>query len=290
MDLADVLTLGVCGWNRSQTTNIDRFYSMCPEEVADFLGGRLLNFGYWAAGAATQQVAARALVHQVAQLANLQSAETLLDVGCGFGEAALILHRKYQVEQVVGVNVTGCQLEFARARARALRVQGNVRFCFGDATQLPFDDSTFDHVVALESAFHFDSREAFMEEAARVLKPGGRVTLADVVPLKSKKGLLRKYAASRLWLFPITNAYGAEQYVYKLGKAGFESIELRSIGAAVYPGYVDWTLSSENRERLRQQLGRTKATLYRWQTQLLKALFERGHLDYVMVSASKPNS
>lgn len=289
-DVFSVLRLGVGTLLQPQSVSIDRFYSMCPEEVADFLGGRLLNFGYWDGTTADQQNAARALVHEVARLADLQSGESLLDVGCGFGAAALMFQQQYEVSKVVGVNVTEHHLEFARASAEERGVQDTVSFRFGDATRLPFDDQSFDKVIALESAFHFDSREAFLGEAARVLKPGGRLTLADVVPLQPKKGQIRKYVASKLWLVPPANNYGPDEYAHKLQEAGFEHIELRSVGDEVYPGYVDWTLSPENLKRLNQQLGVTKATLYRWQTQLLGSLFQSGQLDYFLISASKPAS
>ena len=289
-DLLSVLRLGVGTWSQPQSVSIDRFYSMCPEEVADFLGGRLLNFGYWDGAPADQQNAARNLIHEVAHLAELQSGESLLDVGCGFGEAALMFQQEYEVGKVVGVNVTEHHLEFARARAKERGAEDAVEFRFGDATRLPLEDLSFDKVIALESAFHFDSREAFLREAARVLKPGGRLTLADVVPLQPRKGRVKKYVASKFWLVPPANNYGPDEYALKLQEAGFEHIELRSVGDEVYPGYVDWTLAPANLKRLNKQLGVTKATLYRWQTQLLGSLFQSGQLDYFLISASKPTS
>src|SRR5262245_65498232 len=71
---------------RPAAENVARFYSVCPEEGARFLGGRLLNFGYWQTGREDHQTAARALVDEVARLAGVGPGTVVLDVGCGFGE------------------------------------------------------------------------------------------------------------------------------------------------------------------------------------------------------------
>ena len=257
---------------RPAAENVARFYSVCPDEAATFLGGRILNFGWWETGREDHQTAGRALVRQVAELAELAGGQTVLDAGCGFGAPALLFHREYGVN-VVGLNVTPAQLAYAEQSAHEQGAADRVTFVPGDATRMPLPDAAFDRVIALESAFHFAPREAFFREAYRVLRPGA--------------GRLLKALAAAAWLFPAANDYDVAGYVERLARSGFRNVEARSIREKVYPPYVRWTLAPENRTRLRRLLGWPRAQAYVWQTELLGALDRRGLLDYILVRAVK---
>lgn len=106
--------------------------------------------------------------------AGCRGGERVLDVatGAGFTAAAFAPH----AAEVVGLDVSAGMLEQARTRA-----PGNVRFELGSAEQMPFARATFDLVTCRIAAHHFDSVPAFLVEARRVLKPGGRLLVADTV-------------------------------------------------------------------------------------------------------------
>lgn len=110
--------------------------------------------------------------------ADLRGNERVLDVGSGAGHTALAFAPR--AATVLAVDLTEPMLEEGRRRA-AERGLANVAFERGDAERLPVPDAAFDIVTCRYAAHHFPRPEAAVQEWARVLAPGGRVLLADVV-------------------------------------------------------------------------------------------------------------
>ncbi len=108
--------------------------------------------------------------------ARVGDGDDVLEVGCGFGGNLAVLLSRARPGQVVGLD------QSREALCVAERALGErVRLVQGDACALPFDDGSFDVVLAIECAFHFASRERFARETRRVLRPGGRLVLTDLV-------------------------------------------------------------------------------------------------------------
>ncbi|MDX1649043.1 MAG: methyltransferase domain-containing protein [Myxococcota bacterium] len=104
--------------------------------------------------------------------------EQVLDLGCGTGHTALALAPR--VARVVGLDLTGAMLVEARTLADARGV-ANLRLPRGDVEALPFADGAFDLATCRYAAHHFPDPRRALAEAARVLRPGGRLLLHDVV-------------------------------------------------------------------------------------------------------------
>ncbi len=124
------------------------------------------NFGFWDSCPQSQHEACEALVDLMLDRVPNKGGR-ILDVACGPGATTKRLLRHFPAERVTGINISEAQLAAARER-----VPG-ASFVFMDATRLGFADEQFDAVICVEAAFHFKTRDRFIQEAMRVLKPGG---------------------------------------------------------------------------------------------------------------------
>ncbi len=122
--------------------------------------------------AAHQDARAAELAEQVQSFVLPDGDERAIDVGCGAGALALALAPL--VREVVGVDRVPELLELARERAPA-----NVQFVEGDATNLPFEDASFDLAGTIRTLHHVRRPELVVAELARVARPGGRVLVID---------------------------------------------------------------------------------------------------------------
>lgn len=119
-------------------------------------------------------------VHELVRwsgLDRLPPGSTVLDVGCGIGGSARILARDYGLD-VLAISISEAQI----ARARALTpssLESRCRFAVMDALQLDLADGSFDAVWSVEASPHMPDKQRYADELLRVLKPGGRLALAD---------------------------------------------------------------------------------------------------------------
>jgi len=117
-------------------------------------------------------------VHQLVRwsgLDQLPAGSTVLDVGCGIGGSARILARDYGLN-VLGISISPAQVE----RAGALTSPGvNCRFAVMDALALELPNRSFDAVWSVEASPHMPDKQRYADELLRVLKPGGRLAVAD---------------------------------------------------------------------------------------------------------------
>lgn len=138
----------------------------------------------------------RTLRRRTADLAQFQPGDHVLDVGCGTGTLALEVQRRAGwVGHVVGVDPGPQQI--ARARAKAARHHLPVDFQLGTIERLPFADQTFDVALSTIMMHHLPLglKRQGLREIARVLKPGGRLVIADFTRAQDRQGRARRFHA-----------------------------------------------------------------------------------------------
>jgi cyclopropane fatty-acyl-phospholipid synthase-like methyltransferase len=105
----------------------------------------------------------------------------LLDMGCGLGASARLAVQEWPALRIDGLTLVPWQVEQARRMAAEEDLAGSVAFFQGDYTAARFADEAYDGIYAIESACHdvgYD-KKGFVREAARMLKPGRRLAIAD---------------------------------------------------------------------------------------------------------------
>lgn len=203
--------------------------------------GLYLNLGFWRDDVDSVDAASTALVHLLGKAADLKPGDRALDAGFGFGDQDVEWLRAFDPATIVGLNITESQVETARARIAEQGLSERIDLRLGSATDMPVADAAFDAVLALESAFHFDTREDFFAEAFRVLKPGGRLATADILPAAPADDPLRRSVqqltwsvTAQTWRIPQANAVRPATYAHQLAEAGFTDVRITSIRDRVY--------------------------------------------------------
>jgi SAM-dependent methyltransferase len=193
------------------------------EETAVF--GEGLYAAHERDGAPESAVAASMGCGVPTAVADLHEGETVLDLGSGAGADVLISARRVgPAGTVVGLDMTDEMLELARANAAAAGIE-NVAFVKGNIEEIPLDDRSVDVVISNCVINLSADKPAVMKEAARVLRPGGRLAVSDVIADPAMDDATR--GDMEQWTGCIAGALTRDEFSRALEAAGFESIEIR---------------------------------------------------------------
>lgn len=265
------------------------------DRVTDAWGlllGPELHYGDFAGGATTLREATVALTERMLDAARPAAGEHVLDVGCGTGAPACQLAQTAGVE-VTGITTSKVGVEAARERAAAEGLADRVRFEQRDGMANGFPDASFDVAWVLESSHLMRDRDRLLAECARVLRPGGRLALCDIVlrrpmPFEEVRRLRGPLALLRD-VFGDARMEQLETYAELAEAAGLEVTAQVDLTAATRPTFEAWRQNAaEHRDVVVAQLGEHGWQQFVDSCDVLEGFWDDGTLGYGLLAASQP--
>ena len=264
------------------------------DRVTDAWGlllGEDLHYGLFASGEETLPAATGALTDLMVEAAQLRSGLRVLDVGCGSGGPACRIIEDHGVE-VLGITTSEVGVAAARERAREGGFTG-AEFLTADGTDNGLPDESFDRVWVLESSHLMPDRTALIAECARVLRPGGRMALCDIIrrreiPFLELRDRREDFAVLR-------SAFGAarmdplDSYAELATAAGLEVDQALDLSAETRPTFARWQDNLDrHRDHLTKTLGSVSVADFEASLRILDRFWADRTLGYGLLAASKP--
>ena len=244
-------------------------------------GGNMLNFGYWNQNTKDPAEAQRELCSMVSNLAELDSAKTVIDVGSGFSAPAMHWKSMHDLLHITCVNINFGQL-------KTPSINNGVSFVNSTSATLPLANNCADRVIALESAQHFKPLTSFIKESRRVLNKDGILVMA--VPVTTEESLASFMKLGILSFTWSSEHYRLDSIKSEIIRAGFEINDIQKIGKNVYESLADYYI--ENRDVLRNKILKEYPSYL--ENILLKSLLkmkdasQKGNIDYVLIKCGLP--
>ena len=221
---------------------VQRYYDGMTFFYRMFYSAAGMHYGIWHEGTRTLKEAL--FNHKRTMLSALQPLsrdDHLLDAGCGVGATSFYISQRSGCA-VTGITLSPVQVALASRLARRSGVAG-IQFFTGDYCNSGFADQSFSHILASESFCHAPDKPGVLREMARLLKPGGKVVIADfflnqpVVENSSREcALYRAFTDG----FMVPNIAAHQDVCEWIESAGLSTLQDKDISSLVAPtaGYI----------------------------------------------------
>src|SRR5215210_5880099 len=194
-----------------------------------------MHFGFYDERTRKHAEALINMNRELARRAGVQSGDRVLDAGCGVGGSAIWLARELGA-RVVGINVVPGDVDRGRRYAHRRGVAGRVTFELQDMTRTTFPTGSFDVVWAIESVCHVPDKREFLAEARRLLKPGGRLVVADAFRHRRPFGPEDERLVHD-WLYPwaVQDLMTPDEFIVAAEETGFARVHFEDVSDHVRP-------------------------------------------------------
>jgi 27-O-demethylrifamycin SV methyltransferase len=253
--------------------------------------GEELHYGLFADPSEDLPTATRRLTESMVRAAQIAPGSEVLDVGCGTGAPACELARTLAA-RVTAITTSGTGVEAARERAAQHGLTELVSFAQRDGMDNGLPDGSFDRVWVLESSHLMRRRDRLLAECARVLRPGGRLALCDIV-LRRQMDLaevrrLREPLALLRDVFGDARMEPVAEYVRLAHACGLTvDVEL-DLTTAARPTFARWRENAErHRDEVLELLGENDWRAFVDSCDVLERFWDDGTLGYALIAARK---
>lgn len=252
--------------------------------------GDELHYGVFDAGDEPLSAATGALTERMVAAADLSAGLRVLDVGCGSGAPARSIAGRFGVE-VVGITTSSVGVETARERTAEAGVAG-VTFEQRDGTDNGFDDASFDRTWVMESSHLMRDKDALVAECARVLRPGGRLVLCDLIrwreiPFGEVRDRRVDFATLRE-AFGDAHFQSLDDYAALATAHGLVVDRCDDLTAVTLPTFDRWRANAETHHaEVVELIGTQGRDAFVRSCDVLEAFWRDGTFGYGLISATK---
>jgi tocopherol O-methyltransferase len=195
-----------------------------------------LHFGYYDEKATKHEQAIFRVNEVLADWANVTEGTKVLDAGCGLGNTSLWLAQNRKAK-VTGITLVQKQVDTAYALAKKQNIIG-ADFLVADYLQTPFENNSFDVVWACEALCHAPDKSLFYKEAFRILKPGGRLVIAENLrPSRPMSEANEKFLHEIFDAWAIPDLDTLEEHQQHATSAGFIDFQYKDVTKNVWVSY-----------------------------------------------------
>ena len=226
---------------RRNEKDVVNLYNTLSPVMQLAVGGDMLNFGYWDKKDTSPIDAQNRLCDKIGKIAELNSANSLLDIGSGLSSPAIMWARLYPNIDISCLNINYTQLQLAKKNIKEKIPNSVIHEINSTSTMLPFSTNSVERIIALESAQHFKPFSNFISESHRVLKKDGIFTFA--IPVVKKNSSIKNLGILALtW----SSEHYTQDFVISKTTRKFKLIEKTEIGSDVFESLTNYYIKNRN--------------------------------------------